>query len=583
MKRASRDSTRAMDQRQAIRRGAAFFVVLAVGLLVVLGRLVQLQVVEHVRWAEAASRAQEGIVEVPAQRGTLYGATGVALAQDVPGYALALDNHHMTRPELLVDLLVDELSFSRADAKDRVYRSSYFTWLSRQLDLETGDRLRARARELGVRGLLFFDSWIRVYPQGHLALPVLGVVGVDGLGMAGLELRYEEELAGRPAVYRVLRGRDGRVYNLEIDDPGARGNDLMLTLHPEIQAVCEAQIADGVERFKAERGFAIVLDPHSGAVLALAQAPTFQPEGPGANVEHLQPWAVTQMFEPGSTFKAIAGLAALDAGTVRSEDVFHANSPIMVMGIPLRNADPTIAYGNVTFERAMAQSLNVVLVQVAQQLGVDGMYEYLTQMGFGRPTGIELPGEADGILRPLEQWTELDLATSSYGQGVAVTGVQLAAAFGALANGGVLYQPHVTRDGGGRVDQVVSPQAALEMRTILRKSVDPSQWVLPSRFADVPGYGIAGKSGTGEKAFPGRGYVPGHYISAFGAFFPWASPEYVVIVVYDEIDASEGMVRVWGAHSAGPTVARIVEGMEEAGIVNPYEESTADGRSGYVR
>ncbi len=560
-----------------------FFAVLAVGMLVVVGRLVQLQVVEHTRWAAAASRIQEEVVEVPAQRGTLYGSTGIALAQDVPGYALALDNHHMTRPELLVELLVEVLAFSRSDAEDRVYRSSYFTWLSRRLDLETGDRLRARARELGVRGLLFFDSWIRVYPQGHLALPVLGVVGVDGQGLAGLELRYEEKLAGRPAVYRVLRGRDGRVYNLEIEDPGARGDDLLLTIHPDVQAVCEAQIADGVERFKAERGFAIVLDPQSGAVLALAQAPSFDPEEPGASVDYLQPWAVTQVFEPGSTFKAVAGLAALDAGAVRSEDVFHANSPILVMGVPLRNADPTIAYGNVTFERAMAQSLNVVLVQAAQQLGIERMYDYLTRMGFGRPTGIELPGEADGIMRPLDQWTELDLATSSYGQGIAVTGVQLAAAFGAMANGGVLYQPHVTHDGGGPVARVASPEAAYEMRSMLRKSVDPARWVLPSRFADVPGYEIAGKSGTGEKAFPGRGYVPGHYISAFGAFFPWVSPEYVVIVVYDEIDASEGMVRVWGAHSAGPTVARIVEGMEDAGVVRPYEESTADGRSGYVR
>ncbi len=569
-----------MDRDQAIRRGAALLAVLGLGLFAVLVRLAVLQIAEHGTWAEAASRIQEQVVELPARRGTLYGADGRPLAKDVPGYALALDNYHMTRPELLVELLCEQLEFARAEAEDKVYRESYFTWLSRRLDLEVGDRLRARARELGIRGLLFFDSWIRVYPQGAIALPVLGVVGVDGQGLAGVELEFEEKLTGRPAVYRVLRGRDGRVYHLEVDDPGAPGEDVRLTIEPVIQRICEEQIAAGVDRYKAERGFAIVLDPHSGAILALAQAPTFDPESPTSNVDHLQPWPVTQMFEPGSTFKIMAGLAALDAGLVRPDSVFHANSPIMVMGVPLRNADPHVEYGSVTFERGMAQSLNVVLVQVAQRLGIELMYEYLGDLGFGRPTGIELPGEAAGILRPLDEWTELDLATSSYGQGVAVTGVQLAAAFGAVAGDGLLHRVHVLQGKGEIVARVASPQAAYELRAILRKAVDPVRWVLPSRFADVPGYGIGGKSGTGEKAFPGEGYVPGHYISGFGAFFPWDEPEYVVLVVYDEIDASEGMARVWGAQSAGPTVARIVEGLDAAGIVSPYEQTTADGRSG---
>ncbi|MFO8034651.1 MAG: penicillin-binding protein 2 [Candidatus Bipolaricaulota bacterium] len=570
-----------MDCSQAVRRGGVLLLVLGLGLVAVAARLVQLQIVEHETWAEAASRIQEQVVELPARRGTLYGADGRALAKDVPGYALALDNHHMTRPELLVELLREELEFTRAEAEDKVYRSSYFTWLSRQLDLELGDRLRARARELGIRGFLFFDSWIRVYPQGPIALPVLGTVGVDGQGLAGLELVHEESLAGRPGVYRVLRGRDGQVYSLDVADSGAAGEDLKLTLDPDIQRISEEEIAAGVEKYNAERGFAIVLNPQNGELLALAQAPTFDPEQADANPDHLQPWAVTQMFEPGSTFKALAGLAAMDAGLVQPDDVFHADSPIMVMGVPLRNANPSVNYGPVTFERGLAQSLNVVFVQVGQRLGIDSMYSYLTKMGLGQPTGIGLPGEAAGILRPVEEWTELQLATSSYGQGVAVTGVQLAAAFGVLAGDGLLHQAHVVQGAGGEpVARVASPEAAYEMRAILRKAVDPSRWVLPSRFADVPGYGIAGKSGTGEKARPGEGYVSGHYISGFGAFFPWEQPEYVVLVVYDEIDASEGMARVWGAHSAGPTVARIVEGMDAAGVVSPYEPTTDEGRSG---
>ncbi len=569
-----------MDKGQAARRGGILILALGFGLLAVLGRLIQLQVVEQATWAEAASRLQEEVVEIPARRGTLYGADGRPLARDVPSYSLALDNYHMTKPEVLVEILVEELGFTPAEAQDKVYRNSYFTWLSRKLDLEVGNRLRARARDLGVRGLLFFDSWMRAYPQGEIGLPVLGVVGVDGQGLAGLEYTYEQRLMGTPAVYRVLRGRDGRVYRLEVDDPGTPGDDLHLTLHPDIQAICEEEIAAGVDRYKAERGFAIVLDPRSGAILALAQAPTFDLQAPSATAEYLQPWAVTQMFEPGSTFKALVGMVALHEGLVRPDDAFHADSPIMVMGVPLHNANPSEAYGLVTFERGIAQSLNVVLVQVAQRLGSESTYRYLAELGFGRPTGIELPGEASGILRPVEEWTDLDLATSSYGQGVAVTGVQLASGFGVLAGGGLLHRPHLVEGGGETVGRIVSSQATYEMRTILRKAVDPSRWVLPSRFADVPGYGIAGKSGTGEKAFPGEGYVAGHYISGFGGFFPWDEPEYVVLVVYDEIDTSEGMQRVWGANSAGPTLARIVREMDAVGLISPYEPTTAEGRSG---
>ncbi len=569
-----------MDHHQAVRRGGVAFIVLALGLLAVGARLFQLQVAEHGTWADAASRIQEHLVEVPAQRGTIYGADGRPLAKDVPGYALALDNYHMTRPELLVNLLIDELGFTRSEAQDKVYRDSYFTWLTRRLDLKTGDRLRNRAAELGVRGLLFFDSWIRVYPEGPIAIPVLGAVGVDGHGLGGLEQTHNQHLTGSPGQYRVLRGRDGQVYGLQEKEPETKGDDLHLTIHPDIQLISEEQIAAGVEKYRAERGFAIVLDPRSGEVLALAQAPTFDPNDPQADPDHLQPWAVTQMFEPGSTFKALSGLAAIDAGLVKPDDVFHADSPIMVMGVPLRNANPSTRYGSVTFERGMAQSLNVVFVQIGQKLGIDKMYHYLSAMGFGQPTGIGLPGEAAGMLRPKEAWTELDLATSSFGQGVAVTGIQLAAAFGVLANGGVLQRPHVLQGQQEALAEVCSPEAAYAVREMLRKAVDPSRWVLPSRFADVPGYGIGGKSGTGEKALPGQGYVSGHYISGFGAFFPWEEPEYVVLVVYDEVDTSESMTYAWGSRSAGPTVAAIVDGMDAAGVITPYETRTADGRSG---
>jgi len=568
-----------MTQVQAVRRGGLVLVLLALGLAAVLGRLVHLQAFEHKRLAAVADALQQDVIVLPTPRGTIYGSGGQPLARDIPAYAVALDNRHMTKPELLVPLLVQEVGLTPETAHDRVYRTAYFTWIHRALDRSAGDRLQRRARELGIHGLLFFDTWVRSYPQGMMALNVLGIVGVDGTGLAGIEQAFEDTLAGRATVYRVLRGRDGRVVQLEVEDPGAPGEDIAVTLDAEIQRICERAVAHGVKAFMADRGFAIVLDARLGAVLALAQAPSFDPHDPHSPPEHLQPWAVTQVFEPGSTFKALIGLAAMDQRVVRSDELIHADSPYRVMGVPIRNANPERHYGSVPFWRGMNESLNVVLVQVAQRLGIERTHEYLVRLGFGERTGIELPGEAVGILAPPDGWTELELAMASFGQSIAVTGIQLAAAFGALANEGRYTSPYLIQENASAPHVVASPEASAEMRSILRRGLDPERsGGLPSaRHADVPGYGIAGKSGTGEKAFPGQGYVAGRYIAGFGAFFPWDAPEYVLLVVYDEPKGES----FWGADTAGRTIRTIVQAMEEAGVVAPYyEATTAEGRSG---
>ncbi len=559
-----------------VNRPALAFALLALGGLAVVGRLVQLQVVEHRRWSAVAQSIQEDVVEIPARRGAIFDRNGIPLAYDVPAYDIALDNSVLTKPELLVDLLVRELGMGRDEAVAKVYRVGYFTWLARGVDHALGQKIRSQAKALGIGGLLFFESWKRAYPQGPLALAVLGIVGVDGKGLAGLELRFDEQLSGRPRRVRILRGPSGQIYDLWEEEPGSPGAPLHLTLDARIQWVCEKEIARGLATYPgADRGFALVMDPKTGEVLALAHGPAADPARPDPAL--LNPWAVTHVFEPGSTFKALVGLAGFDQGVVSPDDVLSGDSPILVGRTPVRNARGR-SYGSITFRRAMAESVNTVLVQVAQRLGIERTYTYLTRMGFGQKTGIELPGEVTGILNPREKWTELDLAVVSFGQGVAVTGIQLGAAFAALANGGTLLRPRLLPGPAEARGRIASPEACRAMREVLRYAVNPSPSGDPSlgTKADVRGFGVGGKTGTAEMALPGQGYVPDHVTTGMAAFFPWQDPDYLVLVVYQTSRNPE----FWSASTAVPSVGEIVRGMAGLGIVRPYEPTTALGRSG---
>ncbi len=550
------------------------FLLLGVGALVVVGRLVQLQVVEHRRWSAVAQSIQEDVVEIPSQRGTIYDRNGVPLVYDVPAYDVALDNSLLTKPELLVDLLVRELGMTRTEAVGKVYRQGYFTWIARGVDYAVGQRIRAQAQGLGIRGLLFFDSWKRAYPQGPLALAVLGVVGVDGHGLAGIELLFDSQLAGRPRRVRLLRGPGNQVYDLWEEEPGAPGTPLHLTLDTRIQWICEKEIARGLAEYVgADRGFALVMDPRTGEVLALAHGPAVDPARPDPALLH--PWSATHVFEPGSTFKALIALAAMDQDLLSPDEFFDGASPIRVSGVSVSNAKKK-SYGLLRFRWAMAESVNTVLVQVAQRLGIAKTHAYLTRMGFGERTGIELPGEVAGILRPVDRWTELDLAIASFGQGVAVTGIQLATAFAALANGGTLLRPRILPGPVEAVRTVASPEACATMREVLRFTVNPGDPYRPRSPADIEGFLVAGKTGTGEIALPGRGYVSDHVTAGMAAFFPWDKPEYVVLVYYQTTRNPD----FWSGWTAVPSVGKIIQGMANLAVVRPYTRTTTPGRSG---
>lgn len=537
-------------------RGRVLAAILALCALALVARLVQLQVFQHGLWKAAAAAAQERTIEISPRRGTIYDRSGQALAFDVKAMAIAVDSFNMTKPATLITILSEELGMQTSTLEDLVYRQSYFTWIDRAVDLEVSRRIESRAKEAGAWGLITLDTWKRCYPEGRLASNLIGFVGADGEGLEGLELLFDEALRGHPSQVHVLEGADGRTYRTEVVNEGEPGADLVLTIDAQLQFVCEEEIEQGVADLRAQAGMVVVLDPETGEVLAMAQDKGYDLNrfwtSTPAQRRNL---AVTYMFEPGSIFKVFAGLAALQAGTVAVTDTFDGDDGIEIGGHVMHNAD-NWSYGTVTFAEVIQDSINTGMIQVALDLGAEPLRDTLANLGFGAATEIDLPGEVDGILRRADAWTPLDLAASSIGQSVGVTGIQLVRGLAAVANDGWLVAPHVVQSIGGQLsvapgDPVpgLSADVCRTMRSLMVRVVEEGTGTR----AALDGFTVAGKTGTAQKAVPGRGYVDEKYTSLFAGMFPAEAPELVILVALDEV----GMSNVGGGSTAAPIFQKV--------------------------
>jgi len=540
-------------------RGRARTVLLVFSLvtLAVVARLVQLQVVEHGRWAALAKATQERTLDVPPRRGTIYDRSGVPLAYDVKARGIAIDSLNMTKPEALVALLNKELGIPVASLQRLIYRPSYFTWIDRKVDLATVARIEAEAKKARAYGLLFFETWKRCYPEGDLASNLLGFVGTDGAGLEGVERQFETLLAGTPDRVEILKGADGRTYETRVLEKGKPGQDLVLTIDSRFQHICEEEVSRGTQEKQGKAGFVVAMDPRTGEILAMAQSRRYDLNRfAQSSAEDRRNLPVSFLCEPGSSFKTFSALAALECGAVSTNDVFNGNDGYAVAGHPFHNAGK-VSYGTVNLAKILKMSINAGIIQVAQQVGEERFHQALVNLGFGQKTGIALPGEEAGILRPVEEWSGLELATLSFGQGIAVTGVQLVRAFAAVANGGILLEPQiVVRPADGKkpagptvVRQVASPATCRTMTDLLCGVVMDSDGTAPA--ARVAGFKVAGKTGTAQKALPGQGYVPGRYTALFAGYLPAEAPALVLLCVIDEPAGGAG-----GGLAAAPIFGR---------------------------
>ncbi len=526
-------------------------------------RLVDLQILEHGQWRDRAEQIQVRHVTQSQPRGSIVDRHGRRLAFDVRATSVALDNYHMTKPELLADLVVEHLGLSEPEAEDRIYRPSYFTWIARKVDPATAEALKADAEAKGVKGLIFKPEWERAYPQGSLASNVIGFAGIDNEGLEGLERAHDDRLSGQRKRRSVVRGADGTVLDERVLQPGRAGEDLALTLDARVQRLAESAIQAGVAEHRANGGFAIVADPQTGELLAIAQDKTYDlNEFRRSSPEQRANLAAVQPFEPGSTFKPFAMLAALQAGSVRPGDEINGDGPVTIAGHRINNAEHR-SYGTISPSGVIEMSVNTGIVRIAQDLGQDRLHRFLSRMRFGKETSVALPGEVAGTLRPLEEWSELSIGTIPIGQGISVTGLQLTRAYGAIANGGRLASLKLVR--GGSRSKSSGANAASERvadRTHVAQLASMMEQVVHGDrgtgvYAKVNGFRVAGKSGTGQKAIPGRGYVEGRYTSLFGGFFPADDPRYLILVVLDDVQAEQ----YYGGLTAAPLFKEIASGI----------------------
>ncbi len=504
-------------------------------------RLFDLQVLNAYTLNRLAIRQQLESLRLPGRRGLILDRTGAHLAVNVKAESIYAVPRAIQDPEAFAGAVAPSLRLAAGDVLARLRRGGpYFAWLARRQPPEVIEAVRA-LRLGDVVGIL--PETRRAYPASTLAASAIGFVGLDDVGLAGLELQYDETLHGVAGLRTARRDAIGRelVQTERIVAPPRDGNTLVLTIDEVVQHIAERELARAIEGARAQGGAAIVMDPQTGAILALATAPTFDPNRYGAAPPAL--WrnrAVAEVYEPGSTFKLILAAAALSSHAVGGAEVFSDPGTIRINGTTIHDAEPP-EHTTLTLGEIIKYSSNVGAAQVATRIGKDRLYALIQRFGFGRITGIDLPGEVAGIIRPVRQWYGPSLQNIGFGQGISVTPVQLLVAVSAFATHGLAAHPHLVeavRDPSGHIvatpgnispHRVVEPEVADRVLAMMREVVEGGTGTK----ARLPGYPVAGKTGTAQRPGAAGGYEPGAYVSSFVGIVPVADPRIAVLVIVD--------------------------------------------------
>jgi cell division protein FtsI/penicillin-binding protein 2 len=532
---------------------------LAVGTLLVIYRLISFQFLRDEDLITLAETIQVQQVIAQPERGIIYDRNMAVLAGNGSDYLVGVSPTLVSDPEEMASALAPILEEPRHELLFKLTSDSPYELLSSRISAAVADELLAGDFE----GLQLDALPRRIYPQGELLCHELGYTDFNNIGGAGLEGYYQAELAGQKAVERM----NISPLTSQASVIAREGTDLVLTIDRTVQYTAERHLANALKEYQADSGTIIVMDPRTGAILAMANLPCYSPQEfyDVTQPEFLNP-AVSLQFEPGSVMKVITMAAALDSGTVTPSTTYHDAGVLVVGGHPVYNWDRS-ARGTVDMTGLLANSLNVGAATIATWMGQDTFYHYLQRFGFGRPTGVDLMAEASGAL-PLpgdENWTETNIATNAFGQGLAVTPLQMITAVAALANGGYLMQPYLVqeRHADGRV-QVTQPTIVgrpISQETANQVTAMAVNAVRTEIFgAQIEHYTLAGKTGTAQ--IPEGGiYHPTDTIGSFIGWLPADAPEVIVLVKLDRPGASP-----WGSMTAAPTFSALAQ--ELLGLLN---------------
>jgi cell division protein FtsI (penicillin-binding protein 3) len=547
-------------QRNHHRLGVAKILFVAL-FLVIAGRAFQLQVLQGERLMRLGERQHLKEWIVLPKRGALFDRAGEPLALSMESQSVYARPHRVHDPAKLSQSLAQILKLRTADVKQKLTLDKPFVWIKRQVSSPEAEQIQA----LNPAGIGLFYEPNRHYPQGQLAGQLIGFVGRDSEGLEGLELKYNDYIrgeAGSSVTERDALGRRVLVQGVErLRIPP--GSDVHLTLNTSIQHSAEKELETAILKYRAKAGVAIVMEPFTGEVLALANYPAFDPNNYSKqSAEQRRNRAVTDSFEPGSTFKTILAAAALEEGVVGKEDLFYCEmGKYAYAGKIIHDTHP---HGWLSFSKILQVSSNIGFTKVAEKLKKDRYFNYIEKFGFGRVSGIDVPGEVPGLLRKPESWSAIDLATHAFGQGLSATPLQMVMAYAAIANGGFLMRPYVTRrviSPHGEVvleiqphvvRRVVSEKTAKSLASMLRDVTNEGG---TGMMANVDGFEVAGKTGTAQKADPVHGgYATKKRVASFVGFVPAHDPRLVALVLIDEPE-----VNVYGGVVAAPVFRNIAQ------------------------
>jgi len=521
--------------------------------LIIIVKLFSIQIVSHDRISRAVSNMVYRENEEEAKRGDILDSSGMILATSLKRYDLYIDPKIVKNYENIKSILsANNIKIPKAHLKD--YGNTSYVLIASNISEETVEKIR---NQQDISGIGFRAKFTRQYPEGIFLTHILGRVGADSKGLNGIEFVFNDYLTGENIKIRQRRDGNGHlIYDNFIDKSQLDGADLTLTIDANIQFIVEQEMEKAFEKNKAKKAVAIVQNPKTGEILAMCVLPEYSLSEKIIDIGLLKNYAISDIFEPGSTFKIVALAAAINENKITAKDKFYLEDGKYTIA-QHTISDDHIIKGYATVEEIMEQSSNIGSIKIASRLGEKKFYEYIRRFGFFSYTGIDLQGEAKGLLAETSQWSALSLPNISFGQGIGVTALQLIAAFSAIANDGILMQPIIIKNMDDRnykprqIRRAVSVETAREVKRILKGVVDKGTGIS----AKLPQYTAAGKTGTAQKINPKtKEYSKYNYIASFCAMLPAMDPEIVILVMFDEPRGN-----YYAASIAAPVFAKIAQ------------------------
>ena len=529
-------------------------------------RLFQVQVLQYKKYSTLAEKQHLLQKEIPAKRGQVFvkekDDQKFPIAVNVKRYLIYAVPQRITKDDDLASKISPIIDMP-ADKIKEMFSDKKKVYVTIKHDLS--DEQAKKIEDLNFEGIGLTPEEKRYYPEGSLASHILGFVNNEGKGQYGIEGYFNEQLSGKTGMLETEKDVEGNPIFLDVNSnkPASNGDDIVLTIDRSIQYKVEDILKKGVEKHGADSGSVIVIEPQTGKILAMANYPNFDPNkfGEVENFDIFKNESIASVWEPGSIYKVITMAAGLNEGKVTPDSTYDDTGNVERDGYNIKNSDKS-ANGTQTMTQVLEKSLNTGAIYVKDKTGNETFYNYLKNFGFGVMTGIELEGEGKGDIKPIENWTEVGFATASFGQGIAITPLQMVTAFGAIANSGKMMKPQIIDevihpDGKTEkiepkmVKQVISPQAASLLGGMMVNVVERGHGTQ----AGVTGYYIAGKTGTAQIPLPGgQGYDPNHTIGSFAGFGPVENPKFVMLV---KIDKPRDVI--WAESSAAPIFGEIAQ------------------------